>query len=88
VTVTHNKVTFLQTEVTMTNANAIKPVEQSEFRNALLLILGALPEGADIHFYWADGVQHVTVTLENTEPLTYLVTRNKDGSGVVSTKPN
>lgn len=70
----------------MTNPNAIKPVEQSDFRNAFLLILGALPEGADIHFYWDEGVQHVTVTLEKAEPLTYVVNRNKDGSGVVSTK--
>ena len=68
----------------MSMQNEIRPPEQNELRNAILLMLGGLPVGADIHFYWADGMQQVRVSLEHNDPVTYQLVRKSDGSGVVT----
>lgn len=68
----------------MSNQEKIGPPNENELRDAMLLFLGSLPHGADIHYFWKDGIQHMSVTLENSEPTTYKLNRNKDGSGIVS----
>lgn len=61
-----------------------RPPDQNELRNAMLVILGGLPLGAEISFFWKDDVQNMQVSLQGCEPITYCLNRAKDGSGVVS----
>lgn len=68
----------------MNNGKKIGPPDQDELRKAMLLVLASLPHGADIHYFWKDGVQQMQVTLQDEEPSTYRINRNKDGSGVVT----
>lgn len=67
----------------MNSHKKIGPPNETEFREAMMLVFGALPEGADIHYFWKDGAQHMTVTLEGGQPTTYKLNRSEDGSGVV-----
>lgn len=68
----------------MSNQKKIGPPDENSLREAMMLILGSLPHGADIHYYWEGGVQHMCLTLDEGDATVYKLNRNKDGSGVVS----
>lgn len=68
----------------MSSQEKIGPPDENALRQAMMLVLGSLPHGADIHYFWKDNVQHMSVSLENGVTTTYQLNRNKDGSGVVS----
>ena len=72
----------------MSSQTEIKPPAKNELLDAVVTVLGALPDGADIHFFWMEGMQHVCVGLKNREPVTYHLTRKLDGSGVISCNPH
>lgn len=68
----------------MSKEKKIGPPDENELRQAMLLVLGSLPHGADIHYFWESGIQHMCVTLQGGEPTTYKLNRDKDGSGMVT----
>lgn len=55
-----------------------------EIGQAMMTILGTLPVGAEVRFYWDDGVQHMSIKYaDGTEDVARL-NRVSDGVGVLS----
>lgn len=54
-----------------------------EIASAIKTILGTLPEGAELRFYWQDGVQHLHMKLPGQDDQVAKLNRVNDGTGVI-----
>ncbi|MYM92486.1 hypothetical protein [Duganella vulcania] len=55
----------------------------TEVAAAIRTVLGTLPVGAEIRFYWHDGAQHYCVSLPGQPDQVGRLKRNGDGTGVI-----
>lgn len=56
---------------------------KSEIAAAIKTILATLPDGAELRFYWEDGVQHFRMQLPGQVDQVAKLNRVADGSGVI-----
>lgn len=54
-----------------------------QINDAIMKILGTLPVGAEMRFFWQDGCQHLSMKLEGTSEQIARLNRAPDGTGVV-----
>lgn len=54
-----------------------------EIRNAIMTILGTLPEGMEMRFFWKDGCQHLSMKLDGEPEQLARLNRAPSGIGVV-----
>lgn len=62
-------------------SNKAQPATKDELKTAILTVLGSLPAGADFHFFWRDGVQHMALKFQDGTETVAMLNRRKDGSG-------
>ncbi len=56
---------------------------QQKIQDAIKTLLGTLPVGAELRFYWHDGAQHLSTKLPGAEEQIARLNRIQDGLGVI-----
>jgi len=57
---------------------------KSEIGQAMMTILGTLPVGAEVRFYWYDGVQHMSIKYADGSEEVARLNRSSSGIGVLA----
>lgn len=59
-----------------------QPANSEEIRQAIMTVLGTLPEGSEFRFFWRDGKQHMSMKFVGEPEQTMCLNRRPDGVGV------
>ena len=59
-----------------------KPATPDEIRDAILTVLGTLPVGCEMRFWWQDGHQHMSMQHAGQTAQVLYLNRREDGVGI------
>lgn len=59
----------------------VRPPSMERVKNAMMTLLGGLPNGWDIRFFWENDRQCMTIHQPGMEPEKYALVRKENGSG-------
>lgn len=63
-----------------------KPPTSSELRDSIMTVLGSLPHGCEIRFWWQDDKQHLSMQFDGQPAQVLYINRLADGTGVPTPK--
>lgn len=61
---------------------AAQPATKKEISDAIMTVLGTLPPNMQMHFYWKNGRQHLSMKVDGEPEQVMYLNRMPDGTGI------